>query len=397
MTIVINDVDSHEMIPGHLLGDFFGEEGRMMGRLLEAADRHQHDPTDTNMHHPGVFDTMAINDESVWQVRGPMAPSAIDFGRRLEVMDVMGIDRQLVFPTTAIAAVMVAGMTDMAFERRFGPDTSMLGDLSRPEFGERYIHAYNQWALDNAVLGDGRIRMVGIVPTTPDVNEMIAQAHKLVDGGVRAVYLMADQPPGGVSPANVAFDPMWELFEANDIAVTLHLGVEFFFVDPRWALADAFQDLFQSPEIPNTNIQMYAGVHMALDNYLSTLVLGGVFERFPRLRVGLLEVGAHWIGPSARRWDMYVNVFRGSAAAKLPMKPSEYVNRNVRVSPFNFESVDRYFQDDPNLADVYCYSTDYPHVEGLKDSKNMMLKRVEPLGEEYVKKFFQTNGEWLLP
>jgi predicted TIM-barrel fold metal-dependent hydrolase len=127
------------------------------------------------------------------------------------------------------------------------------------------------------------------------------------------------------------------------------------------------------------------------------MVLGGVFERFPRLRVGLMEVGAYWVGPAARRMDLYVKVFPGASAAKFSMKPSEYVARNVRVSPFNFEPVDRYFQDDPNLADVFCYSTDYPHVEGTKDSMKNMLAKVEPLGEEITTKFFRTNAEWLLP
>jgi len=226
---------------------------------------------------------------------------------------------------------------------------------------------------------------------------MIETAERLVDAGIRAVYLQADEPPGGVSPAHSSLDALWRLFEANDVAVTLHIGTEFFFVDPRWALAESFQDLFQSPEIPNTSVQLFSTIHMAIDNYLSAMILGGVFERFPRLRLGLLEVGAHWIAPAAQRMDMYVGVFPGSYAARLPMKPSEYLARNVRVSPFNFELVDEYFQADPSLADVYCYSTDYPHVEGTRDSMKNMLAKVEPLGEEITTKFFRTNAEWLLP
>jgi predicted TIM-barrel fold metal-dependent hydrolase len=187
------------------------------------------------------------------------------------------------------------------------------------------------------------------------------------------------------------------MFESNDVAVTLHIGTEFFFLDPHWCVAETFGDLFQSPEIPNTNIQMFSTVHMAVENYVSAMVLGGVFERFPRLRLGLLEVGAYWIGPAARRMDMYIDVFPGASAARFPMKPSEYIARNVRVSPFNFEPVQRYFIDDPNLADVFCYSTDYPHVEGTKDSMQNMLAKVEPLGEEITTKFFRTNAEWLLP
>ncbi len=142
---------------------------------------------------------------------------------------------------------------------------------------------------------------------------------------------------------------------------------------------------------------MFSTVHMAVENYLSALVLGGVFERFPRLRVGLMEVGGYWVGPAARRMDMYVKVFPGASAAKFPLKPSEYVARNVRVSPFNFEPVDQYFKDDPDLADVFCFSTDYPHVEGTKNSMANMLAKVETLGEEITTKFFRTNAEWLLP
>ncbi|MEV6060958.1 amidohydrolase family protein [Nocardia asteroides] len=398
MKLLAHDVDSHEMIPGHLLGDVLGQPGRIMGRLFEVTDQLRPDPTPTNMHQPGIAgDTKPIDPDEIWKIKGPSAPSAIDLGRRIEVLDVMGIDKQLVFPTTAIAAMMVGGMNDLAFGMRFGGDETMLEGLSRPEFTTSFLRAYNEWVMGQPVHADGRIRMVGIIPTSPDLDEMIATGKRLVEAGVRAVYVQADQPPGGLSPANSALDPFWRLFEEADIPVTLHIGTEFAFLDPRWSLAETFLDLFQSPEIPNTTIHMFATVHMAIDNYLSTMVLGGVFERFPKLRIGLLEVGANWIGNAARRMNMYVDVFPGAAAAKFSLKPSEYIARNVRISPFNFEPVDQYFLDDPNLSDIFCYSTDYPHVEGTKDSMDKMLAKVQPLGEKITEKFFRTNAEWLLP
>jgi predicted TIM-barrel fold metal-dependent hydrolase len=396
MKLLAHDVDSHEMIPSHLLEDALGQPGRIMGKILESAD--QSPGNADNMCQPDIVgDTGEIDPEDIWKIKGPSAPSAIDLGRRVEVLDVMGIDRQLVFPTTAIAAIMVGGMNDLAYEQRWGGDASIFEGMSRPEFATSFLRAYNEWVIENAVLADGRIRLVGIVPTSSDVNEMIDTAKRLISSGVRAVYLQADVPPGGVSPAHSLLDPLWQLFEENDIAVTLHIGTEFFFLDPRWMIAETFQDLFQSPEIPNANIQLFSTVHVSLDNYVSAMVLGGVFERFPRLRLGLLEVGAHWVGSAARRMDMYIKVFPGAAAAKFPLKPSEYIARNIRVSPFNFEPVDRYFRDDPDLADVFCYSTDYPHTEGTKDSMKNMLAKVEPLGEEITTKFFRTNAEWLLP
>lgn len=392
--LIAHDVDAHEMIPSHLLGDVFGEPGRMMGELYAVRDKLRPDPSATNMYQPDVADTRPIDETSVWEVKGPSAPSAIDLDRRLEVMTAMGIDQQLVYPTTAIGAMGVGSATDLQFEQRYGGDLSMFDGLSRPEFARRFVAAYNEWVMDNAVLADGRIRLVGIVPTG-EASEMIATTKQLVDRGVRAVYLQGKEPPAGVSPAHSMFDPMWGLLEEADVAATLHLGTEFSFIDPRWALAESFSDLFQSPEIPNTNVHLMSTAHMALDNYLTTLVLGGVFERFPRLRVGVFEVGGHWIGPAARRMDLYVKVFPGAAAARFPLRPSEYINRNVRVSPFSFEPVEQYFVDDPQLSDVFCYSSDYPHVEGGTWSLKKVLAKLEPLGDEIVEKYFRTNAEWL--
>lgn len=134
MKLIAHDVDSHEMVPGHLMGDIWGEPGRMLGDLFEVADRLQPDPSDTNMHQPNVKgDNMSVDPETIWRVKGPPAPSAIDLMRRVEVLDAIGIDRQLVFPTSALAALLVGGMSDFAFEQRFGGDASMFGDLSRAE------------------------------------------------------------------------------------------------------------------------------------------------------------------------------------------------------------------------------------------------------------------------
>ena len=398
MSVLANDVDSHEMIPGHLLGDVLGRPGEIMGRFFEVAAELHPDPSPTNMHQPEIVGDIApIDADQVWKVKGPKAPSAIDFGRRVEVLDVMGIDRQLVFPTTAIAAIMIGRMDDFGFQQRWGGDDSMLDGLTRWEFAKLFVRSYNEWVMSAPVQADGRIRMVGIVPTSQDFNEMFNTAKELVEAGVQAVWMQADEPPAGVSPAHSTLDPLWDLFEKANVAVTLHIGTELAFLDPRWMVAETFQDLFQSPEIPNTNIQMFSMAHTAVDNYLSAITLGGVFERFPKLRVGLLEVGAYWVGPAASRMDMYVDVFLGAAAAKFPLKPSEYIARNVRVSPFNFEPVDEYFRDYPSLADVFCYSTDYPHVEGTKDSMKNMRAKVEPLGPEITEKFFTTNANLLLP
>jgi hypothetical protein len=80
----------------------------------------------------------------------------------------------------------------------------------------------------------------------------------------------------------------------------------------------------------------------------------------------------------------------------LPMLPSEYIRRNVRVAPFDFEPVGEYI-DKFGLEEVYCFATDYPHVEGGSDPYGKFSHQLERFGPKVMEKFFVTNGEVLFP
>jgi predicted TIM-barrel fold metal-dependent hydrolase len=124
-----------------------------------------------------------------------------------------------------------------------------------------------------------------------------------------------------------------------------------------------------------------------------------VFDRHPSLRFGVIEVGSFWIGPLASQLDMWCahnQLFSKTKVVPLSMKPSEFIRRNVRVTAFDFELVDEYI-DRYGLEDVYCYASDFPHMEGGKDPMGFFAKRLARLGPEVMEKFFVKNGEWLMP
>ncbi len=176
-----------------------------------------------------------------------------------------------------------------------------------------------------------------------------------------------------------------------------HVGTEFAFASPRWyANAPEFEyGPKSSIEFP---IEPYRAstIHLANEAFLGAMILGGVLERHPRLRVGVIECGAHWVGPLAEKLDLWATQFRGRLDG-LSMRPSEYLARNVRVTPFFFEPIDHYVSRHPDLVDVYCFGSDFPHVEGGKESLKGYYDRLAPLGRDVVEKFFVTNGELLLP
>jgi hypothetical protein len=81
---------------------------------------------------------------------------------------------------------------------------------------------------------------------------------------------------------------------------------------------------------------------------------------------------------------------------KLKLKPSEYLSRNFRVSPFQFEPVGKYI-DRFGLEDVYCFASDFPHPEGGKRPIEDFVKSLKPHGERVLRKFFIENAELLMP
>jgi predicted TIM-barrel fold metal-dependent hydrolase len=146
-------------------------------------------------------------------------------------------------------------------------------------------------------------------------------------------------------------------------------------------------------------------MHLEVENFTTVMVMGGVFDRHPTLRFGLIETTAYFMGPLARRLDMWWNLDKGIINQpkagqvppyRLPEPPSFYLNRNVRVTPFFFEDMARDFEI-YDIDDMLCFSTDYPHVEGGKNAIKTHYEKIKHLGEDIIRKYFVTNGSWLLP
>ena len=135
--------------------------------------------------------------------------------------------------------------------------------------------------------------------------------------------------------------------------------------------------------------------HVPAEIYLQVLVMGGVFERFPRLRLGIIEFGAAWVGPAVERMDQWAG-FLARVGANYPMKPSEYVARNVRVAPFFHENLPRMIERS-GLEDIYVFSTDYPHLEGSRDPIGKFQKWLDQLDPSYARKFYIDNAQLLFP
>jgi predicted TIM-barrel fold metal-dependent hydrolase len=94
------------------------------------------------------------------------------------------------------------------------------------------------------------------------------------------------------------------------------------------------------------------------------MIFDGVLERFPRLRIGVIEQGAIWMPSWMRQMEAAFEAFarHEERLRDLSLRPSEYVRRQVRATPYPTEDVGWIVDQ---IGDEICmFSSDYPHVEG---------------------------------
>jgi predicted TIM-barrel fold metal-dependent hydrolase len=392
------DVDGHEFAPPHLWGGIFGP---VAARLAEVcAPMIQAMGTDY-IDRPGqAADDAAMTHENVWTMRHTGAPGAFDMARRLEAMDLMGVRSQLIFPSYGLWGQILStpeGGGPIAAALRAIMGSIPVEEMRRIGFAA--TDEWNDWCVRTTALAPDRLRPVGMFKAPRDVADLMGQAQDLIGRGLRGVLINTGTPLAGLSPAAEALDPFWALMAEREVPVLAHVGSDLGFLNsPEWANAAAFAPQKLSIELGFEPYSL-ATTHLPVEHFLTVLVLGGVFERHPRLRFGAIELGAHWLGPLADNLDMWAGkVFARRIAAVLSLPPSAYLARNVRVTPHSIvEPVDLFFRRYPHLADCYCYSTDYPHLEGGAHINRKMADMLAPLGPDVLEKYFAGNGAWLMP
>jgi predicted TIM-barrel fold metal-dependent hydrolase len=392
------DVDGHEFAPPHLWGGIFGPVAE---RLAEVCAPMIQAMGVDYIDRPGqAADDAAMTHENVWTIRHTGAPGAFDMARRLEAMDLMGVKSQLIFPSYGLWGQILAtpeggGPIAQAL-------SSIMGNLPVAEMraiGFAATDEWNDWCVRTTALAPDRLRPVGMFKAPRDVGDLMEQARDLIDRGLKGVLINAGAPPAGLSPAAAALDPFWALLAERNVPVLAHVGSDLGLLNsPEWSNAESFAPQKLSIELGFEPYSM-ASMHLAVEHMLMVMVLGGVFERHPTLRFGAIELGAHWLGPLADNLDMWAEkVFARRIRGTLSLKPSEYLARNVRVTPHNIvEPVDQFFARYRHLADCYCYSTDYPHIEGGAHINRKVQDMLAPLGTDVLERYFAGNGGWLLP
>ena len=127
------------------------------------------------------------------------------------------------------------------------------------------------------------------------------------------------------------------------------------------------------------------------------MLIDGVFERFPKLRGGCIELGAGWVPSMLVRLDWVAKIWSKTDAnlARFTRKPSEQLTQQMAFTPFVFEDVGAFI--DQSNPELYLFSSDYPHTEG---GRNPIARFESSLGnrsEEIRDRFYSENFLRIFP
>ncbi|HXK25237.1 MAG TPA: amidohydrolase family protein [Myxococcota bacterium] len=242
------------------------------------------------------------------------------------------------------------------------------------------LHTCNTWLADTCASAGGRLLPVTALDYT-DLGLAVAELERMRAGGSR-IFLVPAYPVHGVPPAHPSWDRIWSAAVALGMAPMLHTGFERMRFDPGWANLGGDVTL----------LRMLGGAHrhVAPTTLINALIYSGVFERFPALTLLLAEVGTGWLPFLLREIDDRISptaeLFLGKW--KLPLRPSEYLARNVRATPLaggNDSPLPRILDDLPE--DMIVFSSDFPHFEGFSDPKSHYAEALAPLGERRRDRF----------
>jgi predicted TIM-barrel fold metal-dependent hydrolase len=135
----------------------------------------------------------------------------------------------------------------------------------------------------------------------------------------------------------------------------------------------------------------YMPIPHSVELTLAALIIDGVLDRFPKLKFGAIELGASWVPGWMRNMDSAAMAFvkNEERLQKLSLKPSEFVRRQVRVTPYPHEDVGWIIAN--SGEEVCLFSSDYPHVEGGRNPLKRFNDSLANTNPRAIERFYCEN------
>lgn len=358
------DPSIREDLPGFApQGGETSAAGKAIFEMIEKADQRRTDAEATRQ----------LEENVVGGPKGWLAHGATDGAERRRTLDLLGFEKQLVFATFSLG--------QFAYSRD-------------PRIAYGGARAHNR-GMSEFCGDDPRLLPVGFLPLN-DPERSLAELEDLLRLDPGAIWLLSDVL-GDTSPSHVDLEPIWARLAEAGVPIALHIGGGKL-LDRRYHENGHPKPTDWLGGGENLRAKDFPMVHHSPERFLTCLTLDGVFERHPDLRCGVIELGASWVPGMLRNLDSAARSFgrHEPLLGKLSLQPSEYVQRQVRFTPFPFEDVGWLIEQAGD--ELFLFSSDYPHPEGSKDPIGRFDRFLDEhaIGDVARAKFYWKNFAHLL-
>jgi uncharacterized protein len=368
---LIHDADSHLMEPVDCLDPYF--DRRLLARFRELPqiqdlEAGRADWIRERLELQRDADFRADADGELMLRKNYEAQGAWLRDDRSHALDGLGFASQLVFTTHCLG--------------NFGLDQG--NDM---QLCYAAADAHNRMMTDFCSV-DPRLLAVAYIPLE-EFDRTLATARLAIELGAKAL-MVPSRCPQNHAPSHIGFDPLWAMAEEAGLPIVLHVGGE-------TKLNPAYKKN-GLPPVPdfhggddNFTSVSYMPIPEAAMQTLATLIFDGVFDRFPKLKWGAIELGASWLPGWMRSLDSAAHAFMRNEERlqNLSAKPSEIVRRQLRVAPYPHEDAGWIIA---NAGEEVCmFSSDYPHVEGGRNPLKRFDESLKDTSSRGVERFYSEN------
>ena len=273
---------------------------------------------------------------------------------RLEQMDAMGVWAQICFQNGGVtqAGSLVA-----------------LGDA---ELALTIIRMFNDACVDRMKDSGDRINCMASLPYW-DKDVLNKEMRRIVDRGIRGI-VMPDRPErlscGYLGPDGKVSDFWEEVFDicnATGTPLNFHLNGA---LDANSAIWD---NLGFDQRLPIHAMLHHMGTCATMSNFM----VSGILDKYPNLKIGLIESGAGWVPFVLEAMEHQLDEFRTAENRGLKLRPKEYFRKHFWVT-FWFESFAPKHMLEEIGVDKLLFETDFPHPTSLYPG--VQAKLVDTLG-----------------
>ena len=334
------DSDVHVTPPPGMWSDYLSPQFREFAPVVESDGEDDYIVFEGNRRKVNLMQSQAGRSTKQYKNTGKLSDMRVGgwmAPQRLIDMDRDGMDKAVIFGG--------------------GPLATGNLDLYVDSFG-----GYNRWVADFCSEAPDRLKWAAFIPML-NVELAVTMMHEAKRNGAVAVNIPAfpqtaaafnkeqsqfqaltGDVQGERQYRDAEFDPLWAAASELDLAITFHLG----------ARVSRFRD--KTNFLPDVVMGKPAMLEM-----VGIMIYGGVFDRFPDLRIGLIESGVGWIPWAANYMDRTWEMQRHWTGCDIKHPPSYYFDRNVYAS-FISDPIGVELRHQTGCKNI-MWSSDYPHSE----------------------------------